>query len=285
MGALKAQQAQTAQEQKLADSLAAQLKDLQSRKDAADKGSSALQSQLETTQGQLKSSQDQLTSLQQSNDVLRQSLESKKSDLQTEVAQLTQQKDDLAKSAADMTKNRDDVARALAATQADSAAVEKANAAELDQAKKNDAALTAQLQNEIMAGEVTITQLQGKLTVSMVDRILFDSGSAGVKQSGQKILAQIAGALNDLTNKNILIEGYTDNEPIGADLRDKYSTNWELSTARATAVARFLQDSAGVDPHRLEAAGFGEFRPVASNDTPEGRTKNRRIDIVLVAKD
>ena len=119
----------------------------------------------------------------------------------------------------------------------------------------------------------------------MVDKILFDSGSADIKASGRKVLLRLGKLLNDFKERDLRIEGHTDNVPIKEDLRPIWATNWELSTARATAVARYLQDAAKVDPARLVAAGYGEYRPVASNDKPETRALNRRIEIVLVARE
>ena len=117
------------------------------------------------------------------------------------------------------------------------------------------------------------------------NRILFDSGQADVRADGQKVLEKVGKILTTVADKDIRIEGHTDNKPIVGDLKNKYATNWELSTARATAVLRYLQDVAKVDGKHLVAAGYGEFRPVAPNDTPEQRALNRRIEIVLVPRD
>jgi chemotaxis protein MotB len=150
--------------------------------------------------------------------------------------------------------------------------------------KRTHDSLMAEMQNEIKAGEVTITQLKDKLTLSMVEKILFDSGSAEIKPNGKKVLDRVAAVLKQVTDKQIRIEGHTDNVPIGPKIIDKFPTNWELSTARATTVTRYLQDG-GIDPQLLSACGYSENRPVASNDTEEGRSKNRRIEIVLIPKD
>ena len=141
-------------------------------------------------------------------------------------------------------------------------------------------ALTAQLQSEIKADQVRIKQLQGQLTVTLIDEILFASGSAEMHVSGRATLEKIVGALQQATGKRITVRGYTDNEPIGAALRARYPSNWELSTARSSDVVRFLQ-AKGIDPVRLEAAGYGEYQPVAPNTTAAGRKENRRIEIVL----
>ena len=137
---------------------------------------------------------------------------------------------------------------------------------------------------EIKRGEVTISELQGQLTVNMVDRILFDSGKADIKPGGLEVLRRVGGILKGAADKNIQVEGHTDNVPISPRLKETFPSNWELSTTRATTVLRFLQDSAGIDGSRLSATGFGQYRPQADNDTPEGRSQNRRIQIVLVPK-
>ncbi|MBI2915445.1 MAG: OmpA family protein [Elusimicrobia bacterium] len=96
---------------------------------------------------------------------------------------------------------------------------------------------------------------------------------------------RVADILKKVQDKQIRIEGHTDNIPIGGLLKDRFPTNWELSTARATSVARYLQDSGGIDPKILYAAGYGQHRPIADNLTSDGRSKNRRIEIALVPLD
>ncbi len=174
---------------------------------------------------------------------------------------------------------------AKAVLESEKAALEKQKADEVAAVKKSYEGLAAGLKAEISAGEVTISSLKGKLTVNLVDRILFDSGSAEVKPAGRKVLARVGELLNQVVDKDIRIEGHTDNVPINESLRERYASNWELSTARATAVARYLEDHAKVDPARLVAAGLGQWRPVAPNDKPESRALNRRIEIILVPRD
>ena len=144
--------------------------------------------------------------------------------------------------------------------------------------------LLEDMKSEIERGNVTITQLKGKLKVNMVDEILFDSGKTTVKAEGVKILKRVGNILLNVKDRTISIEGHTDNVPIGAGLAKRYPTNWELSVARATNVARYLQDKVGVDPSLLSATGYGQYRPIASNEMAEGRAKNRRIEIVIVPK-
>ena len=143
--------------------------------------------------------------------------------------------------------------------------------------------LVGKLEQEIERGEVRISELKGKLTVNVVDKILFDSGKAELKQEGIKVLQQIGDILKSAVDKNIQVEGHTDNVPIRGPLTEKYPSNWELSTARATTVLHFLQDRVNISGERLSAVGYGEYQPVASNSTAEGRAQNRRIQIVLTA--
>jgi chemotaxis protein MotB len=144
--------------------------------------------------------------------------------------------------------------------------------------------LVKKMKGEIDKGQVTISELKGKLTVNMVEAILFDSGKAEIKQEGLVVLGKVIEILKPVKDKSIRIEGHTDNKPIVAPLTQRYPSNWELSAARAINVARYLQKQ-GVDAGHLSAAAYGEFKPVADNSTVEGRAKNRRIEIALVPKE
>ena len=155
---------------------------------------------------------------------------------------------------------------------------------ETRKASKTYEDLVAKMKGEIAQGQMTISELKGKLTVNMVDAILFDSGKAEVKPEGQAILRKIISVLKDVKDKAIRTEGHTDNVPIIGMLARKYPTNWELSAARAINVTRYLQDQ-GIDPAHLSAVAYGEYKPVAANDSPEGKAKNRRIEIILVPKE
>lgn len=140
--------------------------------------------------------------------------------------------------------------------------------------------LVGKLEEEIQRGEVKISELKGKLTVNVVDKILFDSGKATLKGNGLKVLQQIGDILKTAADKNVQVEGHTDNVPISTA---QYPSNWELSMARATTVLHFLQDKVGIPGERLSAVGYGEYHPIASNSTPAERAQNRRIQIVLTS--
>ena len=142
-------------------------------------------------------------------------------------------------------------------------------------------ALVEGLQAEIEAGQITITELKGKLTVQMSNAILFDSGSTQVKPAGIEALNKVAGVLAGVSSRRISVEGHTDNVPVRAGA--SYGDNWGLSALRASTVVTLLTD-ARVDPLNIAAVGFGEHRPVASNDDTDGRAANRRTEIVLVPR-
>ncbi len=142
--------------------------------------------------------------------------------------------------------------------------------------------LAKKLEKEIQEGQVQITEMKNRLTMTMVDKILFPSGSAQISKDGKRVLDKVVTILKDVKDKRIQVEGHTDNVRIVSSLVKKYPTNWELSTARATEVVRYLQESGDIDPKLLSATGYSEYQPVASNDTEEGKHKNRRIEIVLL---
>ena len=195
----------------------------------------------------------------------------------------------------DQTRVALDEARAAAAAAATASGELKNKLAEsqarIDELQKEQAAAAQahqSLEDEMRAAldskDVTISQLQGKLTVSILDRVLFDSGEADLKPEGAAVLRKVANILNQHPELKVHVIGHTDNVPIKAAARNRFPSNWELSTARATAAVRFLTDS-GVDPRRLGAVGYGEFRPVADNATPEGRARNRRIAITILSEE
>jgi len=152
--------------------------------------------------------------------------------------------------------------------------------AELEKRSGEYEQLAQALREEISAGQIEISELRGRMTLRLKDQILFASGSVAINREGRAALDHVAGALRGLRGRTIRVEGYTDNVPTSPS--GPYPTNWELSTARAVAVVRHLQER-GVDPTLLAAAGYGEFHPVAANDAPDGRSQNRRIEIVLAA--
>jgi chemotaxis protein MotB len=148
----------------------------------------------------------------------------------------------------------------------------------LDDTKKT---IETSLKDQIAAQEIELVEEADTLKVIFVDKILFDSGSADINERGKQLLLIMADALKGDKEQAILVEGHTDDVPLSAALKKRFPSNWELSTARAAAVARFLQKEAGIKPERLSVRGYSFYRPVAPNTTEEGRHQNRRIEIIL----
>lgn len=152
-----------------------------------------------------------------------------------------------------------------------------------EQLKQRETDLRGRLQKELTDKDVEISSLRGQLSVSVLDKILFKSGSADVLPAGQVVLEKVARVLA-ATDDMIRVEGHTDNVPISGRLKEKYFSNWELSAARAASVVRYFQLGENkIDPLRLEAVGYAEYRPVAPNDNDANRKRNRRVEIILTA--
>lgn len=152
----------------------------------------------------------------------------------------------------------------------------------LEQKSSQYEELARSLRDEIKSGKIELSELKGRMVVKMKDKILFSSGSVKINPEGQAALAKVAEALKNLDGKIVRVEGHTDNVP--TDPKGPFPSNWELSTTRALAVVKLLQDK-GVASERLSAAGYGEFRPIASNKSSQGKSLNRRIEIVLAPED
>jgi len=153
---------------------------------------------------------------------------------------------------------------------------------ELTKLKATETQLQDKLKAELSSGDVSLTEDGGKLRVGLVDKVLFNSGEAAINKRGESVLMKVGSILAGVSDRQILVSGHTDQTPIGEKRASQFPTNWELSTARATTVVRFLQEKANVPGERLVASGYGEFHPVASNKSSAGRAKNRRIEILLV---
>lgn len=129
---------------------------------------------------------------------------------------------------------------------------------------------------------LTVEQRDGKVYVSMENKLLFQSGSWAVGTQGKQAVKQLGSVLADNPDIAILIEGHTDNVPYKGN--SQLSGNWDLSTKRATAIVNILRENPSINPENLTAAGRGEYAPIASNETAEGKAKNRRIEVILTPK-
>lgn len=154
----------------------------------------------------------------------------------------------------------------------------KSDMDELQRAKEE---LEKRLQNEINNKQVKVEMQDKGLVITFVSEVLFDSGKAKLRKDSYEKLDKVVSVLDStVSDLNVGVEGHTDNQPIR---KSGWKSNWELSTARALSVLHYLSEK-GVSEPRLAAIGYGEYRPVASNDTKEGRQKNRRVEIVILPK-
>lgn len=152
---------------------------------------------------------------------------------------------------------------------------------DIDELQKAKEDLENRLKGEIADKEVTVERLQKGLVITFVSEVLFDSGKAELKKESFEKLDKIVSVLsNTVPDLDVGIEGHTDNVPI---THSSWKSNWELSSHRALSVLHYLTEQS-VNPKRLAAIGYGEYRPVAENDTKEGRQKNRRVEIVILPK-
>ena len=141
--------------------------------------------------------------------------------------------------------------------------------------------LIRELRHELGKKEATIEKFEKQLTVVFVDRILFPFGRASLSENGKETLSQMGKVLKKNPNSNLSIVGHTDNVPISKGYRYKFPSNWELSAARASSVARFFQEVSAIDPTRIKVVGKSFHEPLADNTTPQGRAKNRRVEIII----
>ena len=151
---------------------------------------------------------------------------------------------------------------------------------QLDELNRAKALLEDQLSSEIQGKQVSLKMMEKGLVITVVGDLVFDSGKAKIRPEAHSVLNKIAAFLkNETPQFNVGIEGHTDNIPIA---RSGWKSNWELSSARALSVLHYLTNNEGISPERLSAIGYGEYHPVASNDTREGRQLNRRVEIVIL---
>ncbi|HXZ25084.1 MAG TPA: OmpA family protein [Nitrospiria bacterium] len=206
--------------------------------------------------------------------------------LKKENADLAQQKDKLEGNFHTLKERFAELEQRRLSTEQRAGSLQEENAALVAASQKQQQqyeALVQGLSSEVRKGQIEVRQYKNMLSVDLAEKIFFDSGRATLKPGGKEILKKVGEALKGYDNKIIRVVGHTDNVPVAKSLQATFPTNWELSVERATTVVRFLQE-VGVPPERLVASGRSEYDPVASNDTPEGRQKNRRIEIMLIDK-
>ncbi|NIQ36991.1 MAG: OmpA family protein [Proteobacteria bacterium] len=183
---------------------------------------------------------------------------------------LGREKDELKRQLEESTNRMQELSQAMAAREK-----------KLEEVGQTHQELVKRLEKQIQDRELEISALEEKLSIRFLDRIIFEPGNAVVTSRGHDVLKTVADELKKLPGTRIHVEGHTDNLPLSQEARAVYIDNLGLSMARAAAVVRALR-TMGMDPQFLSAAGYSMYRPVASNDTPEGREQNRRVEIVLI---
>jgi chemotaxis protein MotB len=211
-------------------------------------------------------------------------LEAKIAELEKRIAELEQTK-------ADLENKLEEAKGTISMYESETGGLEEAleaTKAELEELRKKRQAteerlaryrsIAQKLASMVEAGKLSVKIRDGKMVIELSNNILFDSGSTEIKDDGQEALKQLANVLQEIKKRDFLVAGHTDNVPISSS---RFESNWELSTARAVEVVRFLQEN-GVNPDYLAAAGYGEHDPIASNETDEGKALNRRIEIIVM---
>ncbi len=151
---------------------------------------------------------------------------------------------------------------------------------ELEQTKRM---LEDRLAREIADKQILLERTSRGLVITMTNDILFDSGKAKLKKGAKTVLNKIASVIKETApDRDIGVEGHTDSVPIK---HSGWKSNWELSASRATSVLHYLIDECGIEPQKLSAIGYGEFRPIDTNDTREGKARNRRVEIIILPKE
>lgn len=252
----------------------------------------------------LKTNQDELARIKSERDQLQNELASVKLKLKTlqdSYAALEKNSNDALES--NMKKNRELLAQLGAKENALAAEQERLNKLQAD--LKDRSQRVNDLESMIAAKEASMQQLKetlskalnsfegkglsvyqknGKVYVSMENKLLFQTGSWSVGTEGKKAIVEVGKVLAQNPEISVLIEGHTDNDKILGSIGGGIESNWDLSTKRATAIVNILAENKGVNKENLTAAGRGEFAPIASNETAEGKAKNRRIEIILTPK-
>jgi len=178
---------------------------------------------------------------------------------------------------AEKSESLKEVGEALETTKAELEQVRKLRA-QAEKSAKSFKALAAKLKSMVDSGKLEVVRRNGRMMVKLPDDILFQPGRKRLKKAGRSAITEVAIALAAVEDRNFLVAGHTDNVPIK---KGRYKSNWDLSTARAVEVVKLMID-AGMSAKRVAAAGYGEFDPIESNETREGRAKNRRLEIILM---
>lgn len=246
------------------DALAANLRLLQNRVSSLEEQKQKLETDLQSTTEKLNTTNKELESKNQ------------------ELADAKKSLEDVNSRLASKNKLLSDTSAELEAKQAALAETTQKLQATADYMQKTDKLyddLVKELSSELDAKSIKIKEMKDGVNVNLAEDILFPSGSATLNESGKTVIIKVSGKLKNIPHQ-VIVAGFTDNIPIRGSLTKVFPTNWELAGARAASVVRLLEEQ-GIDNKKLTAVSFGENQPVESNDTAEGRSQNRRIEIRL----
>ena len=299
-----------------AGSLFTQLKEKADEVEALKAAKAELEGKLVELEGRSVAAESRVATLTKSNKSLSDAIGASKDELGGKLNAVVAEKDDLARKLSDALKeklalerlktvyqsSREKAARELAKVREEREALlvklaeaeaasgksdaeirkaAEARAAALLRTREEMGSAADAVLKEMQAGKALVEQNGETFSITVDDGALFDAGSVKITEPGAALLGRVGAALKALPAKAIRVEAYSDNSPDKKGLLGGYAGHWALTAARATAAARWLHEHAGLDPARVSAAGFGEFRPAKPNDTPEGRAANRRLVIVV----
>lgn len=314
---LEKQRAEIEDLQTKAGSLYSQLRESADVIEGLKTAKSELEAKVVEVEGRAAAAEGRVTTLTKSNKALSEAIGASKDELGGKLNAVVAEKDELARKLSETEKEklalarlktvyqsaRERSARELAKIKGEReellarlAAIEAAAKAEEEAAKRAVQARTDALRRtreemgtaadavlkEMQAGLAAVEQDGEGFAVTLSNELLFEEGSEKITEKGAALLGRLGAALKALPAKRLRVEAHSDNAPFKKPLIGGYAGHWELSAARATAAARWLHEHAGLDPGRLSAAGFGEFRPAKSNGSAEGRAANRRVEILVV---
>ena len=299
-----------------AGSLFTQLKEKADEIEGLKASKAELESRIVELEGRAAAAESRAATLAKSNKSLSEAIGASKDELGARLNAIVAEKDEIARRFSDAVKEklalerlktvyqsaREKAARDLSrlkeereALVARLAGAEAASARSAEEVRKAEQARSAALLRtreemgsvadavlrEMQAGRALVEQSGESFSLTFDDAALFEDGSVKITDKGAALLGRAGAALKALPRKSFRVEGHSDNAPFKRDLIGGYAGHWELTAARATAVARWLHEHAGLDPARLSAAGYGEFRPAKPNDTADGRAANRRVVIAV----
>jgi chemotaxis protein MotB len=263
----------TEKNQQLEEQLAALKSDIES----ALKRNEKLDALVKDYQDQINSLQSEKISITSERDNLKKSVDDLNASLQAETGEMSQQ-------VSQLTKQKSVLEQKVAELELETQSKLAAEESEKQRIEKSYQQLLSNLEGEVGQKTIEIQTYKNALTINIMDQIFFNSGESRIKTDGMDVLRRVGEVLSSLPDKMIRVEGHTDDVPIGLSLRDTFPNNWMLGAARATAVAEYLRTKSGIDPTRIVVVSYSQYRPLVPNTTPEGRAKNRRIEILVVDK-